>query len=178
MVKKSMKKSSTATVRFPDDDTETNAAFSAVRITGKSAAGSAWAILPPMVPRLRTCRSPIVSAASAKPGRCRRADSDDTMSAWTVRAPITRVFPSTFMLRRSGTCPRSIRVRGVASRSFMAGIRLCPPASSLASSPCLFKSSMASSTERTATYLKLFGNIVASYFCLFTFDFFLAELPT
>src|SRR5690348_11041400 len=49
-------------------------------------------------------------------------------------APITSVPPSSLMPERPETLRRSTRCFGWASRSFMAGSRLCPPASSLASS--------------------------------------------
>src|SRR5438309_9678727 len=45
----------------------------------------------------------------------------------------------------------------------MAGIKLWPPTSSLASSPCSVNSRIASSTECAGKYPKLAGNIFASY---------------
>jgi hypothetical protein len=45
----------------------------------------------------------------------------------------------------------SISTAGTASRSFMIGSSECPPASSLASSPCSASAATASSTDRTFT---------------------------
>src|ERR671922_747442 len=123
-----------------------------------------------MVPRFRTCRSPITDAASAKPGRCLRTRSDDATSAWTVRAPITRDVPSTRIPRRPGIVPKSISVPGDINRSFIPGIKLWPPARSLPASPCLSKSCSASSTECAATYPKLAGNIFPSHLRCGPFD--------
>ena len=50
VVKRSLKKSSTLIVRAPFGPTAFTSAPSASRTAGQSAAGSAWATLPPMVP--------------------------------------------------------------------------------------------------------------------------------
>ena len=46
--------SAPVSARLPLSERAETTAFSAVSMTGKSAAGSAWATLPPIVPRLRT----------------------------------------------------------------------------------------------------------------------------
>src|SRR5450631_2613984 len=48
----------------------------------------------------------------------------------------------------------SIRTAGRASRKFIVGIRLCPPARNFASSPCSALSASACASEVTAIYLK------------------------
>ena len=53
----------------------------------------------------------------------------------------------------------SIRWAGAASRSFMTGIRLCPPASTFASSPCSASSWRASSSESGRWYSNLDGSM-------------------
>ena len=57
-----------------------------------SDAGSAWATLPPIVPRFRTCRSPIPLAHSAMAARAGRdEDSDDVSSTQVVSGPMCSV---------------------------------------------------------------------------------------
>src|SRR5829696_2775141 len=56
----------------------------------------------------------------------------------------------------------SIRTSGAASRRFMSGTRLWPPASTLASSPCSASSATHSSTERGAKYTKRDGFIAST----------------
>ena len=58
-------KSPIFTVRSPPAETICRLASSAVSTAGQSADGSACATLPPMVPMLRTCASPMFPAASA-----------------------------------------------------------------------------------------------------------------
>src|SRR5246127_2783133 len=53
----------------------------------------------------------------------------------------------------------SIRLAGRASRKFMTGTRLCPPARIFPSSPCVARRSSASSTVRGAKYLNETGFI-------------------
>src|SRR5262245_51798618 len=52
--------------------------------------------------------------------------------------------------------------RGLARRSFIAGIRLCPPASTFASSPCRASMATASSMVEGRKYSKLAGYISSS----------------
>ena len=58
--------------------------------------------------------------------------ADAAISAWVVRAPMRTRPSSAAMPLSSATRPMSMRAVGAASRSFRRGIRLCPPASSLA----------------------------------------------
>src|SRR6202040_1019059 len=57
---------------------------------------------------------------------------------------------------------RSTRCSGLANRSFIIGIRLCPPATTRASSPCCAKRPMASSKERGRWYSNGAGIIPGS----------------
>ena len=61
---------------------------SATSTVGRSDAGSACAMLPPMVPRFRTAGSPTRAAASASAGADRRRSADAASSACVVSAPI------------------------------------------------------------------------------------------
>ncbi len=72
------------------------------------------------------------AAASASIGHADFNSADDASSACVVRAPIRSETPLFEIPFRSAMRPMSTRAVGVASRSFMSGIRLCPPASSLA----------------------------------------------
>jgi hypothetical protein len=56
--------SSTFTVRRPLAPSHTISKLHAIAVAGMSAAGSAWASEPPMVPRLRTAGSPTIEAVS------------------------------------------------------------------------------------------------------------------
>ena len=56
--------SSSGSSRSPPGERSRSRAPSASRTAGMSEAGSAWAMLPPIVPRFRTCRSPMPSAHS------------------------------------------------------------------------------------------------------------------
>ena len=108
--------------------------------------GSAWATLPPMVPRLRTAGSPMTPAAAARAGACAATSDDAAICAWVVRAP-TRSRPSATDIPFSSPMrPMSMSAGGAASRSFSSGIRLCPPASTLAPG-CLRSSRPISATE-------------------------------
>src|SRR5258708_17758904 len=60
--------------------------------------------------------------------------------------------PSTLIPLRSRALAMSIRTAGAASLSFIIGSSEWPPASSLASSPCLASRSTASAAESAATY--------------------------
>ena len=58
--------SATASSRSPSGERSLRRAPSARRTAGMSDAGSAWTMLPPIVPRLRTCRSPIPRALAQR----------------------------------------------------------------------------------------------------------------
>ena len=66
---------------------------SAVSTVGRSDAGSEWARLPPIVPRLRTAGSPIMPAASANTGQSLFTMSDEAMVACVVNDDI-EIVPS------------------------------------------------------------------------------------
>src|SRR5712691_5587817 len=123
-----------------------------------------------MVPRLLTCGSPMRPAASASPGTRRRTTSDAATSACSVSAPITSVSSCSRIPSMSGKRLMSIRNLGSSSRSFIEGMRLWPPASSLASSPCWPNSLIASWREPGATYSKLAGYIGAPHLFGRVFD--------
>ena len=88
-VNRPRKKSAAFTTRQPRGLLRWISASSASSTAGMSADGSACATLPPIVPRLRTCGSPMLAAASATAGHraCSRAD---VATSWcTVAAPMT-----------------------------------------------------------------------------------------
>ena len=106
-----------------------------------SPAGSAWASVPPIVPRWRTCGSAIVFAAAA----ARPSSGENSTVRCVVIAPIRNCPFSRWMPCRPGTLRMSTSSDGAASRSFMSGISECPPASTFASSPPSDSRRMASS---------------------------------
>ena len=71
----------THSLRAPPGPVMLMLAPSAVSTVGRSDAGSEWARLPPIVPRLRTAGSPIMPAASANTGQSLFRMSDDAISA-------------------------------------------------------------------------------------------------
>ena len=68
VVNVSRKKSRASIRRSPVWLRHTIVALTASRKAGQSLAGSAWATLPPTVPQLRTCGSPMVAVRSTMPG--------------------------------------------------------------------------------------------------------------
>ena len=72
--------------RSPRDERATISASSASRQAGRSDAGSAWAIEPPTVPRLRTCRSPMIGSTSRS--RPYASAGEPISSAYVVSAPM------------------------------------------------------------------------------------------
>jgi hypothetical protein len=131
--KRPVKKSSAATLRTPPGPRRWRRAPSASITAGSSAAGSAWAMLPPMVPRLRICACATDGSVSAMRGA--RSASSALLSAARCRtiAPIRTPPSASAMASRPGMRLRSMSTAGAASRKFIAGTRLCPPARSLAS---------------------------------------------
>jgi hypothetical protein len=67
------------TVRRPFGPSQTNSAPSAIIEAGQSAAGSAWASEPPMVPRFRTWGSPTTPATSDSTGILSFTTRDDSI---------------------------------------------------------------------------------------------------
>ena len=145
VVKRSTKNFSAGILRAPFGPLARTVAPRATRTVGKSAAGSAWAIEPPMVPRLRTWRSPIWAAASASTGQDFRTSAEAAISACVVVAPISSALPFAWMPESPLMPARSTSAFGVASRNFMAGSRLWPPARSRAPL-CFFRSCAASAS--------------------------------
>src|SRR5205823_15028551 len=125
-----------------------------------SAAGSACASEPPMVPLLRTAGSPMTAAVSETTGTLALIGLDDSTSQCVVMAPTVKTPFSSLIPARPLILPRSIRCLGWARRSFIIGMRLWPPASSLASSS-LSSSLSASLTRVGACYSKAAGYMVA-----------------
>ena len=115
-----------------DVERRTTSPSRARRHAGRSEAGSQCAIDPPTVPRLRTWTSPMswhrvrkhaVAGVPATPA-ARRTSSAPRSRADHPRARLTPL--------SSASRPMSTSVSGRASRSFMSGSRLWPPASTLA----------------------------------------------
>ena len=101
-------------------DRATRTASSARSTGGRSAAGSAWATLPPIVPRLRTWTSPIRGSASAKTPK--RPITRRRAAPRMVSAPIATPPPSASRTPRSS--PRramSMSRSGRASAASSAG---------------------------------------------------------
>ena len=70
-----------STVRSPSGPATCIVASAARTAPGRSDAGSAWAMLPPTVPRLRTWKSPIWCAVSANTSASSRSVSSSATSA-------------------------------------------------------------------------------------------------
>jgi len=88
-----------------------------------------------MVPRLRTCGSPIWLAASAAIGSFARTNSEAAIAACVVSAPTSSAPCASRTPVRPSTLRRSTTWAGCASRSFISGMRLWLPARTFASSP-------------------------------------------
>src|SRR5256712_1708692 len=146
--------SSTFIVRSPRGPATTTEASRATSTAGQSAEGSACARLPPMVPRFRTCASPICPAASAAIGSFARISSDEARAACVVSAPIKSAPCASRTPVRPSTFRRSTRCAGCARRSFINGTRLWLPASTFASSPYWPRGARASETVAGAWYSK------------------------
>ena len=80
LVRGPRKKSPAATEREPLLLVSVTSAPVASSAAGQSAAGSAWTTLPPMVPRLRTCGSPMLPATFARIGQLSFTSLD--VSTW------------------------------------------------------------------------------------------------
>src|SRR5215510_13301283 len=87
-----------------------------------------------MVPTLRTAGSPMTDAVSEITGHLLFRRDEDSTSQCVVMAPMEMTLPSSLMPLRPGILRRSMRFLGWARRSFIMGMRLWPPATSLASS--------------------------------------------
>ncbi len=85
------------TSRRPSAEASTTTTSEASVAVGRSAAGSACASEPPMVPRCRTCGSPTNPAASAISGASAAKMGEEATSLCRVNAPIATCEPSTRM---------------------------------------------------------------------------------
>ena len=124
----------------------TKVASSATATAGSSAAGSAWARLPQTVPLARMGGWAIHGRAAASSGQRAPTAGDRSARDWRTMAPITRPAGVSSRLPSAASRPMSITCPGRASRKFSSGTRLCPPASTLASSVWLASSVSAAST--------------------------------
>ncbi len=88
------KKSPASTVRCPPVPRTTNTASQAISAAGRSAAASPCTTDPPMVPRWRTCRSPITPATCASSGACSASTGSVSSSRYRLSAPIAISSPS------------------------------------------------------------------------------------
>ena len=100
-----------------------------------------------MVPRLRTCRSPMLSARSANAGILAHTSALPATSAWGVMAPMVTVSPSTVIPLSSAMLPRSTTSDGLARRSFRIGSSVWPPARKVPSPAPLIATAASSSDD-------------------------------
>jgi len=139
-----MKKSLAAMLRLPDGPWATSSASRATAMAGYSAAGSAWAMDPPMVPRLRIWGWPILVVAAWRTGWRLRTAAESSTSRLLVMAPISKRPPFSRMYLSSSILARSMSSSGRAKRMLSSGTRLWPPARILASPSLLASSEIAS----------------------------------
>src|SRR6516165_3815938 len=144
--------SSSPTIRSPSGPRRTALPFSATQTALRSSAASPWHNEPPIVPRLRTTGSAITSSASRKIGKCSASTSESSNSTCRVSAPIATWPDSSRMYESSSRSLMSIRCSGLASRSFIIGSRLWPPAITRASGPSRFSDAIAPSTLLARSY--------------------------
>src|SRR5947208_3520892 len=110
-------------------------------------------------PRSASSAARACTGRSATPPKARRASSTrprpsrltSATTATMAKSPARRP-PSSRTMSPSGSPLMSITTRGRASRYCKIGIRLCPPDSTLPSSPCSRRSPNASSSVAGATY--------------------------
>ncbi len=132
--------------RRPRGEAASSSPSSANTTAGYSAAGSAWAMEPPTVPRLRIWRWPISGVARASSGAAAATSASVSTAASVVPAPTHSPPSRRSMPVSSSSRPMSIRCSKTASRSASIGTRLWPPASTLAPSPSSASRSVASRT--------------------------------
>ncbi len=122
-------------MRVPRSPRITAAARSAQNAPERSSDGSAWHTDPPIVPRLRTIASAMLRSASRSTGATAPTSDDARSSAWRVIAPMRSSPSSTATKARSVRSLMSTSSSGATSRSFIIGMRLCPPATRRVSGP-------------------------------------------
>ena len=88
------KKSSAGSVRRPRRLRSTTSPCNASRASGSSALGSAWAIEPHTVPRLRIWKCEMCGKAWASSGTSAASRGRHSTLAWVAAAPIARCLPS------------------------------------------------------------------------------------
>jgi hypothetical protein len=106
---------------------------------------------PPIVPRLRIASCPISGSAAASSGTPRETASDSSAAYSRVIAPTDTQPSATDTPDNSARPLMSITTAGRASLMASSGIRLWPPASTLASSWCSASSPAASATVSGAS---------------------------
>lgn len=79
------------------DPAAVNSASKARRTAGMSAAGSAWHVVPPIVPLFLTCLSPTCRAASESMTQLCSTRGETATSLWVVIEPIRR-WPLSFLM--------------------------------------------------------------------------------
>ena len=99
-----------------------------------------------MVPRLRTCTSPMEPASAASAGTAAPTSDEAATAAWRVIAPIRTPSPRRSIPASASIPLRSTRSAHEARRKRMVGIRLMPPASGRPSSDAA-RRALASSSE-------------------------------
>ena len=104
-------------------------------MAGSSFAGSPFATLPPMVPRLRTSGSAISGTASARTPNFDLMSSERSSVAWRVPAPMRTAPSSSLMYSSPAMRLMSTRWPNEPRRSLSVGSRLMPPESTFASAP-------------------------------------------
>src|SRR5215211_1953706 len=127
-------RSPAATSRAPAGPRAVTSAPSATATQGSSAAGSAWARLPPMVPRVRVRTLPTRAAASARIGQRRRTTSDSSM-AWCRVSAGRRRYPPWSSIGPAPTGLMSTSHAGRANLRLSIGTRLWPAEWTLESTP-------------------------------------------
>ena len=123
-------KEGSGSARAPAGPSIQTSAPSAASTTGQSAAGSAWARLPPMVPRLRIARYAMFRAARRSHPGLGSGTSPSSISPWVMAAPQTTSSEVSIYRRRSAHSRMSMRRTGRARRRLSIGPRDCPPAMS------------------------------------------------
>ncbi len=145
VVKCPWKKSGAAITRSPRALRATTSPSRAARTQGISADASAWATLPPIVPRTRMAACPMKGSASASRGTRARTTASRSAARSRTVAPRTIASVRSSIVARPATPLMSTNCSGRAMRIANSGTRLCPPASTLASSPCSESSASTSS---------------------------------
>ncbi len=141
---------SASTRRVPPGPATCTAPAHARSTAGSSAAGSAWARLPPRVPRLRIAVCPIQPAAAAASG----CPSWAARAVWRTSAPACRTPSRTSRSARPGTRLTSTSTSGRAMRRASTGTSDWPPARILPSPSASASAATASATSVARWYSK------------------------